>query len=330
MVIRNRILPTALLCLLSVTACGTSAGGSGTDATASGAVTSLKVGTSPALTNASLYLAAEDGTFARNHVKVTPQVLNSGAQAVPLLLNGQIQFAASDPLSALVAIANNTSLVIVAQGPVVPENSADDPTGLLVPKDSSMREATGTAGKTIAINALNSVSEVSMKAGIDALGGDSSKVKFVEVPFAQMVDAVTAGRVDAVGTTEPYVTEGTEKGLVRASYGGLSQTMGGVPQLVYLASESYADSNPSVVKSFADSITAANGALENDPEKIRTVGAESTSVPASVLDKITLPTFIASGLTLDQLTRLQDLMVKYGVIDKPVPELAQHVITATG
>jgi len=179
-----------MLAGLLVAACSSAKGSTdaastaaGTAASAAAGTTALKVGTSPTLSNASLYLATQNGVFADHHLAVTPQLVTSGAEAVPLLLNGQIQFTAADPLGALVAISQKVPLVIVAQANVVPANPAQDSTGLLVKASSPIRDAADFAGKTIAVNALNSLSQVTTEATIDQAGGNASTVKFVELPI---------------------------------------------------------------------------------------------------------------------------------------------------
>jgi ABC-type nitrate/sulfonate/bicarbonate transport system substrate-binding protein len=72
-------------------AAGCSSSKAGTSPGTSGTGTEIKVGTAPTLAGTSFYLAAQDGTFTKNHLAATPQLVTSGAQAIPLLLNGQIQ-----------------------------------------------------------------------------------------------------------------------------------------------------------------------------------------------------------------------------------------------
>ena len=79
---------------LLLAACGSSGSSSSTADTASGSQ-AITVGTSPAILNVSLYYAVQSGLFSKNKLSVTPDVLPSGEAATPLLLNGQIQFAAN-------------------------------------------------------------------------------------------------------------------------------------------------------------------------------------------------------------------------------------------
>jgi NitT/TauT family transport system substrate-binding protein len=321
----GRVTLLALVAAASLCLAGCGATTTAGATTSANGTTALTVGTSPTLGNASLYLAAQDGTFAAHHLSMTPQVLLSGASAVPLLLNGQIQFAAADPVSALTAISKKTPLVIVALGNSVSTDQAKDTSATLLKSDSPIHSAADFAGRTVAVNALNSLAAVAARAGIDAAGGDSSKVKFVELPIPQMVAAVQAGRVDAASVAEPYLTQGVAAGLKVDHTGSLSQTLAGVPQLVYLTSKSYLDSHPDVVKAFEQSIAAANSALLTDPSKIRTIGLKSTTVDPALLAKVILPVFDPPTLTVDPLAKLETMMVRYKLLDAPLANLPSYV-----
>jgi NitT/TauT family transport system substrate-binding protein len=326
----RRLALVSLIGLLA-TACGAASGGAtGTAGTASGAAgtTSLKVGTSPTLSNASLYLAMENSLFKGHGVAVTTTPETSGAEAVPQLLNGQIQFTATDPLGALVAVSEHVPVVIVAQGNVVGATAAQDATGLAVSASSGIHSAADLSGKTIAVNALDSISTVTASAAIDGAGGDSAKVKFVEMPFPQMVAAVQRGLVGGAMLGEPYLTQAKEAGLVDL-FPVMSKAIPGTPQLVYIASKAYATSHPAIVNAFAASITAANGDLSRDPSLIRSVGAKSTTVGASVLAKIILPAFTPAALSASSLATLEQLMIRYKVLKAPL-QSSSYLYTPAG
>jgi NitT/TauT family transport system substrate-binding protein len=311
-----RVIGMVLLSVAVLAACSSSKSSSASSASSantSGApatVTNIKVGTSPALSNISLYYAASPGgIFSKHNLNMTPQVVQSGAQAIPLLLNGQLQFTAADPLSTMVAIQKHVPLVIVASGNTAGINAAHDNTGLIV--KPSITSVADLAGKTIAVNGLNGLAEVSTKAAIDAKGGDSSKVNFVELPIPQMQSAVQAGTVAGAVTTEPFLTAATRAGLTDL-LPVLSISTPGVPQIVYIASKSYVASNPDVVKAFTDSITEANMAVTNNPSLIKTVAAKSTTIPLATLNKVILPVFDPPTVKIAILSKLQNLAVKYG------------------
>src|SRR5260370_22043562 len=233
MIARRAVLAgAAVLCLAAVgcsaRAASTTASGA-TSATTPARATKLTAGTSPTISNASLYLATEDGTFAKNNLDVTPVVIQSGAQAIPQRLNGQIQFAAADPLSSILTISKNVPLEIVVDGNAVPPDPAKHPSGLIVKGSSSIQSLAGLDGTPVAVNALNSLAQVGLEAAIDAKGGNSKSVKFVEVGFPQMVAAVQSGTVDAAATNQPFITAAKAAGDREIPLGGLAPSMAAVP-----------------------------------------------------------------------------------------------------
>ena len=296
--------------------------------TACGAVaaqaTSIKVGVSASISNVSFYEAQDKGLFGPQHLVVAAQTVNSGSQAFPLLLNGQLAITASDPLSALVAISKGIPIVIVAQGSAGQPTLDTDPTALLVKGDSAIRGGPDFEGKTIAINALNSLSQVSAQAAIDALGGNSKKVKFIEVPVPSMVAAVQRGQVDGAVTSEPFVTQARQSGLRVALYPPTQGTPG-IPQLLYVASSAYAAAHPEVIRAFAVAMNQANAILAGNPDEIRRIGLTSTKVPPAVLKTMRLPVFSSKSLDLATLKKLEEYMLKYGVLKAPL-EVEKYVV----
>jgi NitT/TauT family transport system substrate-binding protein len=222
---------------LLVAACGQGTGSAPTDADGTTAIT---VGTSPTLSNAGLYYADSGGSFAKNDLKVKLSPLQSGAAAVPLLLNGQLGVAASDPVAAIVSVSKGVPVTIVAPGNVGPSDPAADSSALLVKAGSPVKSIKDLEGGTVAVNALNSLSEIATKAAIDKNGGDSSKVKFVELPLPQMVDAADRGQVDAVLVNEPFTTQGLRSGLRRLA-SPLSEALPRVPLVVYISARPYVE-----------------------------------------------------------------------------------------
>lgn len=68
---------------------------------------------------------------------------------------------------------------------------------LLVPTSSTLRGAKDFSGKTVAVNGLKNITQLSVQLWVDRNGGDSAAVKFLELPFAEMGAALEAGQADA-------------------------------------------------------------------------------------------------------------------------------------
>jgi len=309
-------LAAAISLLLVACGSGGGSGASGSGGTSSNAgTTKLTVGTSPAILNVSLYHASQAGIFAKNGLDVTPKVIASGEQAIPLLLNGQIQFAASDPVGVITAISNNIPVTFVAPAGFPSADPSHDFTGVLV--KPSITAAAGLDGKTVAVNAIGSILQLAAESSIDLAGGDSSSIKFIVMSLPQMAAAVKGGQVDAAVVSEPYLTLGKEQGLSDL-LSVASTAVPNVPTVVYVTSKSYASSHPDIVKEFAASLMSANTDLTKNPNEIRTVAVTSTGTSAATLAKINLPDFKPEPLSVDALNQLQTLMIKYKLITKQV------------
>jgi NitT/TauT family transport system substrate-binding protein len=316
---RTIVLAIGLTGLLFAAGCSSS--NAGTNPGTSTSTTAIKVGTAPTLSGTSFYLAAQNGTFAKNHLAGTPQLVTSGAQAIPLLLNGQIQFTVSDAVGAIKAISEGIPLEIIAQGPVVSTDPRKDNAGLIV--GSGVSNVRDLAGKTVAVNALGSFSELAAEKAIDLAGGDSSKVKFVELPIPQMASAVKAGTVAGAAISEPYLSEGKAEGL-KVLMPILYDVFPNAPMLVYLASASYASSHPQVIREFAASITAANALLGTSPATLKSVGERVAKMSAAQLAGVILPTYVPTPVSLAALKNVMKVMVEYNVLTAPI-DLQSHV-----
>jgi NitT/TauT family transport system substrate-binding protein len=287
----------------------------------------LKVGIGSGVSNVSLYLAVQKGFFA-DGIEVEPYPVTSGSQAFPLLLNGQLGVTATDPLSAMVAISKGLPLVIIGQGSAGQTTADNDPTGLIVKSDSPLHGGVDFRGKTIGVNALNSLSQLGAMASIDATGGDSSTVKFLEVPVPSMVAAVESGQIDGAVTSEPFVSQAKKQGLRVALYPP-TQGLPGTPQLLFVTSRPYLAQHANSIRAFVAGLDKANAELAHDPTEIRSVAAISTKVPADILKVMRLPVFTDRGLELSKLYVLQDAMVKYHVLAQPL-KMEQYVLSHTG
>ena len=185
---------------------------------------------------------------------------------------------------------------------------------------TSVRDLTG---KTVAVNALDSFSELAAEKSIDLAGGDSSKVKFVEVPIPQMPAAVKAGTVAGAAISEPFLSAGKAAGL-KDLMPILYRVFPNAPMVVYLASTAYASSHPQVIKQFADAITAANTALGASTATLESVSERAAKLTATQVAQVILPTYVPTPLSLTALGNVMKVMMEYKVLTAPI-DLRSHV-----
>ncbi|WP_072806096.1 ABC transporter substrate-binding protein [Rhodococcoides yunnanense] len=280
-------------------------------------VHSIKIGSTPSLSAASLNLAAEpDGPLAGHGISIEQQTVQGGPQALPLLLNGQLQITVGDPASIILAASKKTPLVIVGQAVVVSPDASKDTSAIVARDTTAITSPSDLNGKTVAVVALNSLNTLVVRNLVDKDGGDSSSVKFVELPFGQIAESISAGRVDAALLIEPFKSEAVAAGLKIVSPAA-SASVPGVPQAAYITTKSFAEKNPQLIADFASSIAAANEELEADKSTVKSIALETTQLSAEQLDAMTLPTFVPASIQLGPLEDLAGLMQQYEMLGAP-------------
>src|SRR6185437_7554997 len=130
--------------------------------------------------------------------------LNFGQAVASAIAGGAADIGQSNIVSLATAHERGIDVAIVAPAGYY---LAKAPTSmLLVAKSSPLRTAKDFAGKTVAVNGLKNITQLSVQLWLDENGGDSNAVKFLELPFSEMGAALDGGRVDAALFAEPDAT----------------------------------------------------------------------------------------------------------------------------
>jgi NitT/TauT family transport system substrate-binding protein len=168
-----------------------------------------KLGYMKIVDNAAMFLAMEKGIFASEGLELETVPMAGGAVIVQGVTSGDLQIGWTNVISLYQAHIEGFDFKLVAPGA---SNTKDkkESHAILVSTASPIKTAKDLEGKTVAVNTLNNIVHLMAMAWIDKNGGNSSKVKFVEVPFPQMEAAITAGKLDAVSIHEPFATAAVE------------------------------------------------------------------------------------------------------------------------
>ena len=127
---------------------------------------------------------------------------NSGSAISAAVVGGSYAIGKSSLVSLIIAHAKGVPFVLVAGGGLY---DAKNPNfGLVVKADSPLKTAADLNGKSVAVSALNDLYAIGTKAWMDKNGGDSSTIKFLELPISAVADAIAAGRVDAIALRFMY------------------------------------------------------------------------------------------------------------------------------
>ncbi|KAB1139638.1 ABC transporter substrate-binding protein [Streptomyces luteolifulvus] len=283
----NRSAGFFLTAALVLAACAPGSGGAKASKDDSGqaaiTVASLKVaGTAP------VELAQRKGFFAKEGLDVTVKYVEPAA-AVPSVVGGQAQFSVLNVPAVLVARTNHVPVVGVSVISTSASDPADYPIRLLTTKDSRIKEVKDLKGKKVAVDTLYQLPDLTLRTALRARGMDPSDVKFVEIPFPQMEQALTSGRVDAADMTEPFATMSEKAKGLRTVLSNAEGQNEDWPQTITLASEQYAKANATVVAAFQRAMNAAVAYTHDHPDEARTVVTKYTPVPAAIANDMKIP-----------------------------------------
>ncbi|HEV7871278.1 MAG TPA: ABC transporter substrate-binding protein [Modestobacter sp.] len=305
------MLTSVVLSALALAGCGGGDGGTA-DTGASGDLTVVSVGAIPIVDVAPLYLGVERGIFADHGLQVEPFLAQGGAAIVPAVVTGQAQFGFSNITSLLQAEARGVPLALVAPGSGATGDPDADFAAVIVRSDSPVQDAADLAGRSVAINSINNISDTVIRQAVRQAGGDAESVKFVELPFPNMVAAVADGSVDAAFTVEPFATVGKGQGM-RAVASPYTQTHPDLTVAGYFTSDQYAADNPDAVQAFAEAMVEAQQYATDHPGEARAVLGSYTQIDPAVAAALTLPRF-QTEIDRDSVAKLLGLGVQDGNI----------------
>jgi NitT/TauT family transport system substrate-binding protein len=211
--------------------------------------TTIRIGIQPVEAAAAVYFAKQMGFFANAGLDSDIRPLqNTPAIAAAIASDAvDIGFITVDVLAAI----HEKGIPAIA---IAPANEYLSPAtlrtnALVLSADSRVQSAKELNGKTIAVAGLHTLSETATRVWVDQNGGDSSTLKFVEVPFPAMASALAADRIDGAWVVEPFVGTAAKSGRVLAyGFEGVAKHF---ISGVWFADPQWAKSHADVVRRFA-------------------------------------------------------------------------------
>jgi NitT/TauT family transport system substrate-binding protein len=276
--------------------------------------TPVRIATLSIDASASAYYAQEQGFFKSSGIEAVIEGITSGGAIVAAVASNAIDVGFANLVSVVAAFSRNLPVTIVAPGSVdvetVPTNA------LIVAPGSAIRTGSDLNGKTMATSTLRNIVQFAAQLWVDKHGGDSSTIRFIEMPFSAMADALVAGRIDAAIVAEPFMTEVKDRTRViaypMAAIGPRVQ-LGG-----WLANATWARANPVVVAAFEDAIVKANVWANAHHDLSAQILAQHGHLDMSVLAKMNRATY-ATRLVAAEMQPAIDVAARYGAIAQSIP-----------
>jgi NitT/TauT family transport system substrate-binding protein len=195
------------------------------------------------------WYAQSTGMFAKAGLNIVVDKASSGAIVSQAIVGGADDIGRTSLNSLIAAHVHNVPFVLIAPAGVH-EKKRSVNSGVLVATNSPFKSILDLQGKTVSSTELGSLGALGVRAMIDAQGGDSSTVHFVELPTPAISAAIQAGRIDAGVSNEPVMTRDLVSGKVRVLADMLEGYPGVTLEGAYFAMHDWATANGDAVQRF--------------------------------------------------------------------------------
>jgi NitT/TauT family transport system substrate-binding protein len=275
----------------------------------------LKVGTLPTDGCSVIFYANELGYFQKNGLDVDIETMSSGPAIAAAVAGGALDVGVANVATVAQARLHGLPLRYIAPSSMAEPSTMTDI--VLVAADSTIRTGADLNNKTIAINGLKDLQQITAMAWVDKHGGDSKTLHFLELPIPQMAAAVEAHRADAALDVEPFVSGARAQGQGKV----IGDVLDGVaPRFMvvgWFALDPWITAHADAAARFATALRQAAAWANAHHAESAAILVRNTKIPASAIDTMARAQF---GLSLDpaMIRPIVDAAVKYGVLDRPV------------
>lgn len=312
----TRLLPViaTALAVAMLPACSSSAPSTAETSTA-GELAEVSVALVPVTGSAPIFVAAEQGFFEDEGLDVTIQEV-PGPAAVAALQNGEVEFASLGASVVVGAVAQGLPLQVVSSLAHAPQEAEEESTVLMVMPDSGLEDVSSLDGASVATQSLSSQATIMTRAAIDNLGGDSSTVEFIDVPFPDQMSALRSGAVDAAAAVEPFVTAMLDEGAVPLI--DISRNAFDVPGPIGVVAslQQTVAEDPDTVAAFSRAYLSAVKWILEDEARFRAALPELVGLTPDQAERMVLPVFREENVTEQGMQALVDLMIGYELIEQ--------------
>jgi len=267
--------------------------------------------------------AQHSGMFAKAGLTVDIQKFTSGSAVTAAVIGGALDVGKSSLLPLISARNHGVPVKLLAPGEIWLSEAPIS--GMVVLKDSPITSARDLNGKIMPTPSLRDIVETSSRAWIDANGGDSKTVRFVEMPSAAVLAALLDGRVAAATLSNPYFGNVAASGKVRI----LSRPEDAIAKrfmiTAWFATESYIERNRDALARYVQIIQQSATYTNAHHAETVPVTAPFWGLEPAVLAGMTR-SYVGSVVDVRDIQPVIDAALKYDIIDKPLD--AQQMISS--
>jgi len=155
--------------------------------------------------------AHDRGFFEKAGLNVDLSILAGGSIIAASVASGDLDIGVSNIIPIALAYLRGIPFSFFCSGGMYDPDAA----ALCVANDGPIKTAKDLEGQTVASSSLTDLNTLAIRTWVDQNGGDSTKIRFVEVPSPEMQSALLRGTVSAAPIFEPFLTVARNAGGIR-------------------------------------------------------------------------------------------------------------------
>lgn len=279
----------------------------------------VTVGLISILDVAPIYLGKEKGFFEERNINLTLKPAEAGTETIPAVLSGDLTFGYSNIVTLLLAQEQALPVQVVNNGTNSTGVDGKDFGALMVPGNSPVRSVADLAGKKVAVNVLQNVVELAVRASAAKANIDPNSIEYVKLGFPEMAAALANGQVDAAFVVEPFQQVVLSQGG-RAIASSLVDAAPNLSVAMYFTSKQLIAEDPDLVKRFTEAMDESLGYADGHPDEVREILPTYTKIGREVIPNLILPKWPAevnrdSVETVAELARKENILTSEPNLD---------------
>lgn len=274
-------------------------------------LTKITVGVMPIADLAPFHYAEDSGMFAAEGLELEVVSSSAGASLITSTVAGDIDITYSNFVSFIQGVDQGLPLVAIR------ENNRSGPQGIYTLKSNDIQNGDDLEGKTVAINSLGNIQELTTRAVLANLPDPVLDINFAELPPPEMEAALEAGNVDAAWLVEPFLTRANDSDSMHRVVDAFTGPTQSIPVAGWLSTGEFVDSQTEVVEAFIRVLDQAMEEMVNDLTLFAETIPTFTEMPDELAQRLQEPSLTPES-HLDTLRDLEALMVEFGPLESSV------------
>ena len=245
------------------------------------AATPLAIGSSAGAESTPLFVATEEGIFARHGLDVKVTLIPLMPNLPAAVLSNSVQIGFMTATTFLQAVGGGVDLMAVSGGSIISHKSTN--IALMAGEQSGIHSAKDLIGRKVGVPGLGAFMHVTLCYWLGQQGVDFRKVDFVETTFVSMRDMLKAGTVDAVGAMDPYAKTIRDSNTGYTVSQFLQDVPEGKPTALFVSTRAWALAHPEIIKPFRDSMAQAVAFTTDHQDQARLDFGKYVKLPQAAL-----------------------------------------------